>query len=329
MGFGFLSYSLPLDPDSSRAWRFTWDPIFYEFCQAVRGALRFDLAVYRRLDPASRRLYLLLKKVFWRSEASPAFDLRELCVDVLGFSSSHETWRLKQKLVRCIQTLSAQGIIEVPGDRPTAENLFTKLARGRYTIRFQRGPHFDQPSSSNMTAEPTDSPLYEPLSTIGLDRPAIRRILAVYDPRLIAECADMTLAATERFGVSFFKNSPQAYFMDNIQERAKGKRTPPDWWRSLRAEEERQRRQAARDERPRHDRSEQEFQKYLETEAREAFDRVMARVFQDFKTAGQADEAAKHNARNLTQTHFRNRFFKEHPEWRGDGPRRLAECLPR
>ena len=80
--------------------------------------------------------------------------------------------------------MSAQGIIEVPGGRPTADNLFTKLARGRYSICFQRGPHFDQPSSSNMTAEPTDSPLYEPLSTIGLDRPAIRRILAVYDPRL-------------------------------------------------------------------------------------------------------------------------------------------------
>ena len=59
VGFGFLSYSLPLDPASSRAWRFAWDPIFFEFCQAASGALRFDFETYRDLDPASRRLYVV------------------------------------------------------------------------------------------------------------------------------------------------------------------------------------------------------------------------------------------------------------------------------
>ena len=39
VGFGFLSYSLPLDPASSRAWRIAWDPIFFEFCAAAAGAL--------------------------------------------------------------------------------------------------------------------------------------------------------------------------------------------------------------------------------------------------------------------------------------------------
>ena len=47
VNFHFLSFSLPIDPASSRAWRFVWDPIFFEFCQAARGSLIFDLDVYR------------------------------------------------------------------------------------------------------------------------------------------------------------------------------------------------------------------------------------------------------------------------------------------
>ena len=47
----------------------------------------------------------------------------------------------------------------------------------------------------------------------------------------------------------FFTKSPQAYFIDNLQEQAAGRRTPPDWWRELRKEEERRRWQADRDER--------------------------------------------------------------------------------
>ena len=90
----------------------------------------------------------------------------------------------------------------------------------------------------------TDSPLYEPLQAIGLDHATIRRILRIYAPRLIAEIADMTLAAKERNGQSFFKSSPQAYFIDNLQEQAAGRRTPPDWWRDLRKQEERKRWQA-------------------------------------------------------------------------------------
>jgi hypothetical protein len=111
VGFGFLSYSLPLDPKSSRAWRIAWDPTFFEFCQAAAGALRFDFQTYRSLDPACRRLYLLFKKIFWRSEYSPAFDMRDLAVNVLGFSVSHECWKLKQKLLRCIEVLLDQRII--------------------------------------------------------------------------------------------------------------------------------------------------------------------------------------------------------------------------
>ena len=31
VSFGFLSYSLPLDAKTSRAWRFAWNPLFFEF----------------------------------------------------------------------------------------------------------------------------------------------------------------------------------------------------------------------------------------------------------------------------------------------------------
>lgn len=85
VSFGFLNYSLPLAPHCSRAWRFGWAPIFFELAQAAGGALSFDLGLYRQLDAATRRLYLYLKKIFWRREITGTIDLRHLAVDVLGF----------------------------------------------------------------------------------------------------------------------------------------------------------------------------------------------------------------------------------------------------
>ena len=125
--------------------------------------------------------------------------------------------------------------------------LFLKKGKGRYTIRFHRGPHFLEARASTQSSTAADSSLYEPLLAIGLDEATIHRILRRYNPRLVAECADMTLAAKERLGDKFFTKSPQAYFMDNLQEQAAGRRTPPDWWRELRKEEERPRWQADRD----------------------------------------------------------------------------------
>ncbi len=64
--FGFFSYSLPRNPESCRAWRIIWDPLFFEFAQSIGGHLEFELAVYRQLTPACRRLFLLLLKIFNR-----------------------------------------------------------------------------------------------------------------------------------------------------------------------------------------------------------------------------------------------------------------------
>ena len=327
VSFGFFSYSLPLDPQSSRAWRFAWDPIFFEFCSAVRGALLFDFQTYRALDEASRRLFLLLKKVFWRNAESPDFDLHDLAVHTIGFAPTQEPRHLKRKLLRCIERLLAQGILRLPTGISRPVDLFTKRAKGRYSVRLHRGPHFDHPLADAMHCDVTESPLYEILTTIGLDRPAIRHVLTAYDPRLIAEIADMTIAARERFGEAFFTKSPAAYFMDNLAQHAKKNRTAPDWWRAVRAEEERRRRQAERPAKGPDDHAEKAFRAYLDTEARDAFERVMDRVFQSFRSAGQSDEAARRTAQEHAELHFRHLFFKEHPECRGDGPSRVSDIL--
>ena len=315
VGFGFLSYSLPLDPQSRRAWRFAWDPIFFEFCQATGGALRFDFKTYRSLDPACRRLYLLLKKIFWRNDASPEFDLRDLAINVIGFSPTQETCKLRQKVVRCINVLLDGAIIRLPEGSTSPKALFTKHGRGQYRLRLFRGPHFDQDRSPSLRMNLTDSPLYQPLQTIGLDHGTIRRVLRAYAPRLVAEIADMTLAAKERNGQSFFKTSPQAYFIDNLQEQAAGRRTSPDWWRELRKQEEQKRRQADQAGASAADGFEQALDAYLQTQARDEFARVIDRIFHDLKTAGQPDDDARRNATYFARTHLVHRFRAEHPEW--------------
>jgi hypothetical protein len=40
VSFGFFSYSLPIDPESSRAWRIAWDPIFFDLVKAIRACCR-------------------------------------------------------------------------------------------------------------------------------------------------------------------------------------------------------------------------------------------------------------------------------------------------
>ena len=116
VAFGFLKDSLPIDLESSRTWRFVWDQQFFELCQATGGSLWFDLATYRRLDFASRRLFVLLQKIFHRATVSPTFDIRRLCVDVLGFASTIDMRNLKVKLARCIQRLAMEGIVQLPNE---------------------------------------------------------------------------------------------------------------------------------------------------------------------------------------------------------------------
>lgn len=308
VAFGFLKYSLPIDVGSSRAWHFVWDPQFFQFCQAIAGSFQFDLALYRSLDYASRRLFLLLQKIFWRNDYSPAFELRQLGVDVLGFAPTIATWDLKQKLRRVAASLLEKEVVQLPLHADDVADLFTKRAKGVHVVQFWRGPYFERRIEGKVAVHAADSPLVEPLAALGFETPAIRRILRTYKPALVQEWADITLAARER---GMITKSPQAYFMHYIRAAAERRTTPPDWWREARRQEFLRERAepmatAGNDD-------ERRFDEYLRTEAHEAFERVIERRFHKLSEAGQPEDEARRNARYAARMHLRRKFRQEHP----------------
>jgi hypothetical protein len=232
VSFGFFSYSLPVEATSRRAWRFYWDPLFFGFVCAIGGGLRFDLDVYRKLDPASRRLFLLASKIFPRRQ-QVSFDLQHLAVNVLGLSPTLVRRDQLAKTRRCLRRLTSHQIVgasEAQGIR--------KLGRGRYAVSIEMGNYFAQPHVNPKLMRASQSPLIEALREIGLEAPSIQRCLKNYSHSVLREWVDITLAARERFGALFFKRSPAAYFVDNIKQAAQGRRTPPDWWHEVRKAEE-------------------------------------------------------------------------------------------
>lgn len=241
VSFGFFSYSLPLDPQSNRAWRFAWDPIFFPMVQATGGHLRFDLSIYRTLDPASRRMLLLVSKLFHR-RATASLDLQLLAVEVLGFSPTMAIRNLKAKVGTCARRLTELGVL--------ADWRCERTKRGNYMAVLHRGAAFDHIGGSRDRGEPNDCSVADLLRTIGLDERTIRRLLRQYPIRLLQQWADITLAAIERHGKAFFTRSPQAYFVDNLQHAASGRRSPPDWWHQLRRSEHGANRRVSRAERP-------------------------------------------------------------------------------
>lgn len=239
-GFGFLKYSLPQRDDSSRAWRIVWDPMFFEYVRATGGKLFFDLTskTFRDLDPASRRLALLLHKIFWRRKQSPSFEVRHLAVHILGFSPTIDTKRLKYKISSCAERLLDSGIITLQSPAAGVRGLFEKRGTGQFSIRFHRGPYFDQDSVDRLAHHPLagmlDSPLYDPLKAIGFEDAAIRSIIAKYDHQIIARWVQYTQAAMETKQARFFKKSPQAYCLDGIKRGT----SAPDWFLEQQRNEE-------------------------------------------------------------------------------------------
>lgn len=236
VAFGFLSYSLPTNPESNRAWRIAWDPLFFEICQASGSRLGFDLIAYRELDPASRRLLLLLQKVFWRRRQSPRFELGHLGTNILGYSESLDARTLRIKVKRSAATLAGAGVIlpNNAGGRPW----FSMSRQGRTIVQFQRGPNLDRAPSFGKLIPPNHSPLRDPLVAIGFDDLQIQQITSRYPARQVQLWSDVTLAALEHKGRTFFRRSPQAFFIDNIKKGSKGERTCPDWFLDLRKKEE-------------------------------------------------------------------------------------------
>ncbi len=232
--FGFLSYSLPLDPQSSRAWRIAWDPIFFDLVRPLGGQFRFDLECYRALDPAARRLFLLVSKIFDRRDTTPRFDLEHLAVDVLGFSPTVAPRNQRIKLQRVFSALVDAGILAGP---VTIEKQASAMKSGSgYSVVLHRGPRFNKPPLPTAEAD-SRSPLRDALLALKFDPPAANRLLREFPKPMLREWLDITLAARERYGAKFFKRTPQAYLVDNLQAARSSGRTPPEWWHELRSRE--------------------------------------------------------------------------------------------
>lgn len=225
----FFSYSLPCEESSGRAWQIAWDPIFFKLASATAGHLRFDLSVYRQLDPASRRLFLFASKVLPRCAQLKAIPLQDVGTNLLGFSSTLTTRQLTAKVRRCLDSLSQRGVL--------SEAEVFRTSPGRYFVRMSRGPYFATAPAQLDRPAIVESPLLDPLVAIGFDNDSAARLIRKYPPRMLAQWIDITQAASERFGPSFFKRSPMAFLVDSVSKAAAGERTAPDWWHKLRRAE--------------------------------------------------------------------------------------------
>ncbi|MCC7334766.1 MAG: hypothetical protein IT422_06705 [Pirellulaceae bacterium] len=273
VSFRFFSYSLPVDLESSRSWRIAWDPIFFEMVQAAAGHFRFDLAVYRELDAASRRLFLFVSKVLPRRSHLNALRLEHVAVNILGFSPSVATRDMKVKVSKCLQNLIDLHVL--------SDAEVFKTAPGRYFVRLSRGPYFAQKSQRAYIASAEDSPLFETLQQIGFEEAAAARLIAKFPTRLLSEWSDITQAAIERFGVSYFHKSPMAYLVDSVTKASTGNRTAPDWWQDLKRAER------------------QEMQ--MSVESQRVFTQIRAELFGDATDVGESAKRGNTQLASVSQ----------------------------
>ena len=229
VSFGFLSYSMPEDPNSSRAWSIVWNPVFLSMVGATSGQMRFDMETYRGLDVASRRLFLFASKILYRRATMPSLALRNLCVNVLGMSDTMATRDMKIKASRCLSGLFRIGVF--------SEYSIDRVSKGKFVVTARRGNYFKQTQSASVASSIQTCPLLQTLIQIGLEPAPARRVLRKYSRGEVQQWTDITQAAMEHHGSGFFKTSPMAYLVDSLKASATGTRTPPDWWHDLRRAE--------------------------------------------------------------------------------------------
>ena len=312
VAFGLLSYSLPVDPLCSKAWRIVWDPLFFDFCGKSGGILTFDFAIYRSLDAASRRLYLFLSKILWRREWTHWLDVRWLATNVLGFSQSIANRNLKQKVKRAVVRLAEQGIISVPVDSST-EKLFVTRPNGTSAVRIRRGKGFAKSSAWSTSASLIAPEIANPMRAVGLNDKAIAWVAKQFHPAAIQQWAEITLAAKAKFGLEFFKNSPQAYFVDNLRKAAEGIRTPPDWWHDVKRAENQATvqplvRHVARSiERP-IVKTDQDILRYIKGDGRDVFKSLLIPIVEELCSKGKSPREAQRIATPLCVEHLKRRL---------------------
>jgi hypothetical protein len=206
------------------------------------------------------------------------------------------------------------------------KQLFQKRGKGSYVVSFYEGDYFRQPLSERIAAQQktaADDPLYEPLRTLGVDGPAISRLLASHSRTLVQRWLRITDAALHEQprGFAGFRVSPAAFLIDGVDNG----RTPPDWFyahekRQERTQWERQQARAAQDERHLRTTYEQErkaaFSAYLRSaDGRRHYDEAHAVLLDYYRVAEplRFHEAA-HEAtlERLERVHFQ---FPDYPVW--------------
>jgi len=138
--FQFLTVDSPRDACSGRAITFFVNQKLFELCAADAGHFKFDLDTYRILDPASRRLFMLLRKVFHHREYIE-FDVEHLAVNILGYEKSRESKKLAASIRRCAKRLLDIEMIKLPAGTAHVVDLIKPAARTRQCITFHRGQY--------------------------------------------------------------------------------------------------------------------------------------------------------------------------------------------
>ena len=228
VAFHFFSMTLPVDPVSSRAWCLNWDRTFLDLTKHGSSHLRFDLELYRKLDPATRRLFLFISKIFHRREHLPQFALKHLANDVLGYARTVSPRDLRIKVLRCLKRLEAADVVRNTG--------VTRVGRNHYVVNACRGRHFDR-RRETVSNDRDLQPVLETLLSLGFKVGAATGLIRRYPVRLVEQWADITQAKLEHHGRKSFRKSPAAYLVNNVSMASKGRRTPPDWYHTTKRTE--------------------------------------------------------------------------------------------
>jgi hypothetical protein len=331
ISFGFVKRCIPLENEAERGWKFVFDTQFFEFARHAYGSLRFPFDLYAQFDPAARRLFLFLRKLFHRQSQTYPLDLDRLSDGILGYDPTYKSWHKKDKVVAAASQLLASDVIALPPATTSLRDAFRKVGKGKYTMVFHRGCLGQGDGSRDRLRE---SSQYNMLRSLKLSERALREVVDTCPSDLLNEWIQITLAAKER---GLIRTTPAAYFLDNIRQAQAGKRTPPDWWRELqRAEDRRQWEQAGAvlrshlaEQATARGLAVPTFQEYMRTEAaRAAFHRVVRDLCQTFDgDASLSAEEQRELAQNLGTQHMRCEYRKAYPEAPGDGPSRLGDIL--
>lgn len=302
VAFGFLSFSIPTDCNSQRAWHIAIDPIFYSLVEPIQAHFWFDLETYRSLDAASRRLFLLLKKIFHRSNQSPRWELSHLASDILGYSALEQKF-LKRKVKVCVDRLCAIGVVDA------AHGMFDKQGKTTY-VQFHRGPYFEEEARTPRVLPLNELPIFDQWVAIGVDEEGMQYLKRNFPMDLLQEWADITLAARERHGTKFFDRSMAAYYIDNVKAAKKDGRRPPDWWYEFKKQELYAVKSAESESTDRLAQPERrEYLKWLKTDGRRTHDETLGRLLEEVAMHGRVSREEAAAARQKADMTLWNEFL--------------------